>query len=332
MNVRERFHAALDFEKVDRMPLVEWAAWWDLTFARWKREGLPADLDFDDAQKYFGLDLMFAIWASPKSPSYPVDAEGNGLKVASADDYRRLRRAKAVHDLDAVDFSRYERHRDAHRNGDAICRLVLDGFFWFPRTLFGIEEHLYSFYDSPELMKEMNRDHADFCLRVLEKFFSLGYEADFMSFAEDLSYNNGPMLSKEQFEEFVAPYYQKILPLLKEHKVRIFIDSDGDISECVNWFLEAGMEGIFPLERRAGVDVARLRREHPKLLMLGGFDKTVMDCGKDAVKAEFERLLPVMRQGGFVVSCDHQTPPLVSLSQYMEYVELFRHYAALAAK
>ncbi len=332
LSVRERFNRVLNFQKVDRMPMVEWAPWWDLTLKRWREEGLDPELDTDDVQKYFGLDLMVDLWARPQAPGYPVGADGEGVKVSTMDEYLSFKKQGFIHNLQALDFSRFAKHRQEHENGDAIYRVVLDGFFWFPRTLFGIEEHLYSFYDAPDLMKKMNEDQADFCLRSLEEIFRRGYRPDFMSFAEDLSYNNGPMLSKAQFEEFVAPYYQKIIPLLKENNVRIFIDSDGDISECVNWFIEAGMEGIFPLERRAGVDVARLRKDHPSLLMLGGFDKTVMDCGRDVVEQEFKRLLPVMRQGGFVASCDHQTPPLVSVKQYQEYMELYRHYASLAAE
>ena len=33
---------------------------------------------------------------------------------------------------------------------------------------------------------------------------------DFMTFAEDMSYNNGSMLSKELFDEFMKPYYPEL--------------------------------------------------------------------------------------------------------------------------
>ena len=42
MNPRERFLKVLNFEKPgDRLPLIEWAPWWDQTIERWKKEGLP---------------------------------------------------------------------------------------------------------------------------------------------------------------------------------------------------------------------------------------------------------------------------------------------------
>ena len=35
-----------------------------------------------------------------------------------------------------------------------------------------------------------------------------------MTFAEDMSYNHGPMLSKALFDEFLAPYYRRLVPRL----------------------------------------------------------------------------------------------------------------------
>jgi len=52
-----------------------------------------------------------------------------------------------------------------------------------------------------------------------------------------------------------------------------------------------------------------------------------MHHGEAALRAEFERLMPVARQGGFIISVDHQTPPGVSLEDYQLYLRLFQEYA-----
>ena len=79
-----------------------------------------------------------------------------------------------------------------------------------------------------------------------------------------------------------------------------------------------------------GIDVAAVRRDHPKFRMVGAFDKTVMKKGEAAMRAEFERLMPVMRQGGLIPGVDHQTPPDVSLEMYRLYVRLLREYCEKA--
>jgi len=48
--------------------------------------------------------------------------------------------------------------------------ISLDGFFWFPRTLLGIEQHLYAFYDYPGLLKEINEALLRYNIRIVEQF------------------------------------------------------------------------------------------------------------------------------------------------------------------
>ena len=67
-------------------------------------------------------------------------------------------------------------------------------------------------------------------------------------------------------------------------------------------------------------------------LLLGGYDKMVMDKGEEAIEREFARLLPTARQSGFLVSCDHQTPPAVTLDDYALYLKAFREFAAEACR
>ena len=66
-----------------------------------------------------------------------------------------------------------------------------------------------------------------------------------------MSYNNGPMISKALFDEFLAPFYKKVIPVIHEYGVPVFIDSDGDITMAVDWYASVGADGMFPLERQA---------------------------------------------------------------------------------
>jgi len=58
----------------------------------------------------------------------------------------------------------------------------------------------------------------------------------------------------------------------------------------------------------------------------------VLSKDEHAMRAEFERLLPVLKQSGFVPSVDHQTPPEVSLDNYRIYLKLFEEYCYRAVK
>jgi uroporphyrinogen-III decarboxylase len=299
--------------------------WWDQTIARWKQEGLPEGLEtvFDIAA-YFGLDPYQQFWFSTTDPT--IDAVQHHVEgiVAHMDDYRRVRPNLFPDHSAAIESMRPWGRRQA--DGEAVVWATLEGFFWFPRTLMGFTKISLAFYDQPELLHQINQDLTDFNLQILEHVERV-CQPTFATIAEDMSYNNGPMISEQHFDEFVAPYYRQIVPRLKEMGAKILVDTDGDVTRMVPWLMREGLDGALPLERQAGVDGMTLRRQFPELCMVGHFNKMVMNQGEDAVRAEFERLVPLMRSGGFIPSVDHQTPPGVSLDEYRAYVRLLEEYA-----
>ena len=44
-----------------------------------------------------------------------------------------------------------------------------------------------------------------------------------------------------------------------------------------------------------------------------------MAKGGEALRREFERIAPVIREGGFIPSCDHGIPADVSWSNFLDY-------------
>ncbi len=328
MNNVERFRNLMNFKPVDRLPVIEWAFWWDQTVERWHKEGLQEDLkEAGEIREHFGLDRYRYFWVTPQGGTCPKpESHGAGL-IKNREDYLKLK--KHLFPEPGFDRETLKRWGEKQDKGELVIWFTLNGFFWFPREIFGIEQHLYAFYDNPDLMHEINRDLLEFNIRVIEEISGI-CKPCFMSFAEDLSYNNGPMLSKNSFDEFLAPYYLKIIPFLNKYNIVPFMDSDGDITSIIPWLYEIGVEGLLPLEKMAGVDIVQIRKIFPDFKMIGAFDKTVMHHGEKAIREEFERLLPVMKQGGYIPSVDHQTPPEVSMEDYKLYVKLLKEYCNTA--
>jgi len=331
LNNRDRFRAVLRFERTDRLPRFEWATWWDQTIRRWEGEGLPTERPGGEAgvvaiMEHFGLDPVWQTWFPIHKPGYPPMPHGQG-PVCDMASYEAVR--EFLYPEVDWDACLPQDVRERHERGELAVWYTLNGFFWFPRTLMGIERHMYAFYDMPDVMKRINEDLLEYNLKIVEELADR-IEPEFMTLAEDLSYNHGPMLSKATFDEFMRPYYQTLTEAIRKRNVVAMVDSDGNVEACLPWFIEAGIEGLLPFERQSGVDVARVRANHPRFCMIGAFDKMTMPRGKDAMREEWERLLPVMRQGGFIPSVDHQTPPGVSMAQYRDYLELMWEYTARA--
>ena len=330
MNGSERFSAILSGRKPDRLPIIEWAPWWNLTVRRWENEGLKTKprtyRDVYGIQRELGLDGCVQTFYNVRTKLTPkAVSRGQGI-IKNEDDYRKIKQTMYPEPEDLFPREHYLWLESVHADGDSIAFFSVEGFFWFARELLGIEPHFYSFYDCPELLDAMCSDYAEWLEKVLP-FICNRFSFDFMSFAEDMSYNNGPMLGKELFDRFLAPYYKRIIPVLKKYGVPVFIDSDGDITKAVDWYSEAGADGMFPLERQAGVDVSVYIAKHPEMAFLGHFDKMCMKYGENAMRAEFERLMPSWQNGKLIPSVDHQTPPDVSLDNYKIFVSLFKEYS-----
>ena len=329
MNHVERFRAVMDFQPVDRLPRWEWAMWWDETIARWHNEGLPQSLAssqvFEIAQ-YFGLDPYQQFWFSTTEATIEATQHHVEGIVANMDDYRRVKPRLYPDHSAAIEAMRPWAARQSH--GEAVVWATLEGWFWFPRTLMNIERLSYAFYDQPELVHAMNHDLTEFNLRLIRQMSKVCVPT-FMTLAEDMSYNHGPMISQQVFDEFLAPYYRRLIAALDELNITLIVDTDGDVTQLVPWLQGVGVAGVLPLERQAGVDGERLREQFPTLRMVGHFNKLTMDKGEAAMRTEFERLAPLMKRGGFIPSVDHQTPPAVSIEQYRVYLRLLEEYTTV---
>ena len=75
-----------------------------------------------------------------------------------------------------------------------------------------------------------------------------------------------------------------------------------------------------------------LRARHPGLLLMGGIDCGLLGRSPDLgrLQADLERLLPLMRSGGFFPCLDCRGPSEIPLAKYRAYVALLADYCGRA--
>lgn len=266
----------------------------------------------------------------------PGIADEHRPVISTMDDWIRLKEygnsiLKKYYSTDNIVYA-YKPLKERHDNGDYSIRLNIEGFFWTARELMGIEPHLYAFYDSPELIHAINEYILSIYLEKLVEVLDV-LPVDVIYIMEDLSGKNGPMISPDLFDEFVGSYYRRIIPVLKGKGVRhIFVDTDGDFRKLIPNFLAAGVEGFLPMDVNAGMDIVKVREEFPHLKFIGGFNKLCISDGKEAIDREFERILPVIRQGGYIPGCDHQVAPSATFENYLYYITRLKELMKEAGK
>ncbi len=334
MTAVERFQKTARREPVDRLPLLECAPVSERVLSRWYSEGLPRRVtDPCEIGLQLGLDRHRQLRIFARSATCPPPTPHNGGLVSGADDYRALRghlypKPRLRTEPASVDLRAWGREHD---EGSSIVSLTLDGFFWYPRTLLGAEGHFYALCDDRELVHAMNRDLVEYALWALDQVCR-SVKPDFVVFTEDMAGDRGPVVSRETFDEFLAPYYRVIVPALAGRGILPFVASDGDVSDVARWFADVGVRGLAPLERRAGIEPAALRSRLPDLLLMGGIDSGLLGRSADLsdLRADLDRLLPLMRAGGFLPCLDCRGPAALPLAKYRAYLAVLAEYCGRA--
>jgi len=210
--------------------------------------------------------------------------------------------------------------RRGKETGQAIG-MWIDGFFAWPRILLGDQTLLEFYYEDPDLIHAINRQHVGFVKDMLDVVLE-HTPIDYAWFFEDMAYNSGSMISPAAFDEFMMPYYRETMDYLRKRGVKkILVDSDGNTTKLCAKFVEAGLDGHFPLEVNAGDEPALMRKMYPAMAFLGGIRKARLAEGRDAIDTELNKLPPILKQGGYIPTLDHRCPPEVTLENYRYYIE-----------
>jgi len=194
------------------------------------------------------------------------------------------------------------------------------GFFGSLRYLMGEVKLFLSYYDEPELVREITGDLLNFWIELWEPILCR-IEVDWVNMWEDMCHKTGPLISPAIFREFMLPAYKKFTSFLKDMGVKhIILDTDGNCWNLIPLFLEGGVTGLFPMEVAAGMDVVEVRKKYPNLQIMGGIDKRMLAKGKKEIDRELEAKIPFMlKRGGYIPHVDHHIPPDVSLENFVYY-------------
>jgi len=349
MTPHERFLAWMRFAPADRPPLWEWGPW-PSTLRRWRREALgpegdPPELAECDARTTCGQDL----WMLPRFPEAVLaeDAEAITRRTARGQVTRTLTDPDAPTMPEHIAFpvatrsdwlalkKRFDPSDPARLPGDWMqrCRrwrregpvLLFKGerspsLFGFVRELMGPEGAMLALYDDPWLVHDMMETSAEVAGAVLARA-SAAAPLTAVFFWEDMCYRAGPLISPAMFREFMSPRYRRVTDVARGLGLDvIMVDSDGDVSELIPLWLDAGVNGVYPMEVAAGMDVVRLRREYGReLLMTGGIDKRALARDRAAIDAELARCVPVAEGGGYIPHLDHAIPHDVPYESFAYY-------------
>lgn len=347
MSYRDVFNQIMFYGEFDHMPSVHWAAW-EETWERWRAEGLPKDVNIHEylgtTPHWGGIGVNVGLY-----PAFEEEV------IEDTDEYRVFRDGEGVvcqdwkhqscipHYIDftlkeAKNWPEYKKRLqpDPARLGTDLEKRIADAekselpisfntasLMGWIRNWMGVENMSYLMFDDRDCYADMVDTISTLVCWAIDQVFPKMKVKPEMGFGwEDICGKAGPLVSPVIFDQCVAPGYRKIRQKLEDYGVKLYgIDSDGDVTDLVGHWLDAGVNMQFPIE--VGVwkgDAMKFRKQYGKdLRIIGNFDKLALERGRADVESEIERLTPLMKDGGFLMMPDHLITPGVALEDYRWY-------------
>ncbi len=137
----------------------------------------------------------------------------------------------------------------------------------------GLEAFSYYFFDCEDLIieqLELNTEHACRWIEGLPP--DDPFEAAFIG--EDIAFKSGPMIRVSWLEEHYFPRQARVFAALHARGKKVIFHSDGNLNAIMDGLVEAGIDGLNPVEISAGMDLSDLHRRYPHLVFAGGIDVT----------------------------------------------------------
>ena len=344
---RERFIRTFRRQEIDRIVMLD--SPWEGTLRRWHEEGLPEGAAWED---FFGFDrrVTFFIDNSPcfeekvleETDRYVIHTTKWGATIKT---FKALDSTPEFLDCFISDRERWEiakarmapddwrigwkwvddRYNRARAAGEYVDLALYFGFDVTHSHASGTENVLIGMYEDPEWIKDMFGHYLDVQLALYDKLLAKGYVFDGVHWADDMGYKNATFFSPEMYRELLKPFHKKACDWAHERGMFVELHSCGYVEPFIPDLIEIGVDCLNPIEVKAGMDPARIKRIYGDRLALRGGINAVLWPDKEAVLAELERLIPVLKEnGGYFFSSDHSIPNSVSFDNFKAISERIR--------
>jgi len=334
-----------EHREADRVPIIDipWAA----TVERWRAEGMPEDTGFVE---FFGLDRVaginvdnsprFEVKTIEETDEYTIRTTSWGatlknwkhmastpefldFTIVDRDSWDRAK-ARMTPTRDRADWrylkANYPKWKDS---GTWIQAGLWFGFDITHAWTVGTERVLYALVEDPEWCRDMFAHELETHLALLDMVWEAGYEFDCVSWPDDMGYKGTQFFSLDMYRDLLKPFHKRAIEWAHAKGAKAHLHSCGDINPFVPELIGIGLDGLNPLEVKAGMDPVHLKKTYGDDLVFHGGINAVLWDHPDEIRAEIERVVPAMKQnGGYIFSSDHSVPSSVSLEGFREIVSL----------
>ena len=178
----------------------------------------------------------------------------------------------------------------------------------------GMENAMMDLMMGPEIFKTMIRRCVDFSILLSEKA-NKRFELDWLWAGDDVGGQDGMFLNPASWREIIKPQLKRIFDIAKSHEIYAAFHSCGGIRPIIGDLIEIGLDVLNPIQCNcAGMDPLELKKEYGQdIAFMGGIDtQDLLPNGTaDEIFRETTRLIEGMTAdgGGYILAASHTIPP-----------------------
>ena len=179
----------------------------------------------------------------------------------------------------------------------------------------------------PDLVERCMKVKLERVLRNIEVLRHTG--SPYLHEGGDFAGNNGPYFSLADFRRFVLPGLKTISSACVKYGMYHMFASDGYLWPVAeDLFGSSGIHGFYEIDRDCGMDLRRLRREYPRLTLLGGISSSTLHIKtvNDVITETRDALEAAREYGGIIVGCSNMIVPPTPYENFMAMMETLHKY------
>jgi uroporphyrinogen decarboxylase len=168
-------------------------------------------------------------------------------------------------------------------------------FYHNVMDLFGMENYMVKMYTHPEVVQGVTDRVCGFYFEANERFFKkAGSLVDGYFFGNDFGTQLDLICGPAQFDQFILPWFERFTQQAHAHGYQAILHSCGAIHKVIGRLIDAGVDGLHPLQARAAdMDAETLARDFKgRISFMGGVDtqELMVHGTAEEVRAEVRRL------------------------------------------
>lgn len=339
MNGLERVMTTLKLQEPDRVPHFE-------RIAGKVREGILPGASEEDLVEHLDSDGIRFIDRT-QSWSYEIidevkrikrDQWGGLVRYTTEDNPVPMEPAiKSEKDLetyvlpDPDEEWRYDHLRNLvkrFKGERAIVVGVTDIFALGRENFLGDVNYFRSMVKNPAFIDRANEFLLDYQLRYMRNCADLGVDIFWIN--GDWAMTERPMVSREFTERFLAPPFKKLVDYARSRGVPVIKHTDGNIWPIYDTIIDAGADGLHPIDPMAGMDIGEAKATFgDKICLCGNVSCafSLVSGTEEEVRQETKEVIrKAGKGGGLICMSSNSIHSGVNPKNYLAMVKAIREF------